>query len=562
MLKRIWKLTQNEESGLHQAAFFIAISTVLSQLLGLLRDRLFANQFGAGNTLDVYYASFKVPDLVFVVTGSFLAVTVLIPLFIERLERDGVEKARDFLSRMLSSYLVFFMLVIILVMLSLPALVSFVVPGFSEADQESWVGLSRLLLLSPLFLGISNLLSTVTQANQRFVLFSISPILYNLCIIFGTYFFYPVMGIWGLALGVALGAVLHAAIQIPFVKEKKLLPIFQIAFDAKELRSVALRSVPRSLALGASQLSLVALLSLASTMVVGSISIFTFAYNLQSVPMAIIGVSYSVAAFTTLSRLALRREMKEFLKKMSEVIRQIVFWSLPVMVLFIVLRAQIVRVILGSGQFGWEATKLTAAALALFSISVVFQNLIAVYDRAFYALTKTFVPVAAKVAGAIITVALALILSSVADWSDHFVNFVAGIFRVSSVPDKGVLYLAFAFSVGTFANYFILAFRFRREVGRLFELDAWQGFAKFVISTLACGLAAYVALQIVSRYLILDTFLAVFMQGLVAGIVGLIVWYLALKILSVPEVEAMEQTIVTRIVGRPSFVIQERPEQV
>jgi len=342
-----------EFGGLHQAAFLLGSFALLSQILALVRDRMLAHSFGAGATLDVYYAAFRIPDLVFAGIASLVSVTVLIPFLVKKIDADGAG-AQKFLSDVFTSFISFITLFSIGLFFLIPWLSGILFPGFSPQEQSSLVPLTRILLLSPIILGLSNLFGSVTQTFRRFFVYALSPVLYNLGIIFGIVFLYPQFGILGLGYGVVLGALFHFLIQIPVVAQQKLLPRFSFSIDIEAMKRVVTLSLPRTLGLSANHIALLFLVSFASLMAEGSIAVFNFSLNLQSVPLSIIGVSYSVAAFPTLARLFAGNEMEKFMKNIIMAMRHIIFWSTPILALFIVLRAQIVRTILGSGEFGWD----------------------------------------------------------------------------------------------------------------------------------------------------------------------------------------------------------------
>ena len=184
----------------------------------------------------------------------------------------------------------------------------------------------------------------------------------------------------------------------------------------------------------------------------GSISIFTLALNLQSVPLTIIGVSYSSAIFPTLSKLFIEKERDGFLVKMIESAKHIIFWSIPVTVLFVVLRAQIVRVIYGAGQFDWADTRLTAAALALFIVSVVGQSLILLFIRAYYAEGKTMKPLMISIFSSVAMVILGYALTKLYYAFPIFAFFLEDLLKVSGEPGTSVLVLPLAYSLGVFLN--------------------------------------------------------------------------------------------------------------
>ena len=146
----------------------------------------------------MYYAAFRIPDLIFVSVGSFLSVTVLIPILIERGRQSNPKAEKRFMDSLFTFFLFVMVPTMIVVFLLAPMINRLFVPGFSEAQQAELLIVVRILLFSPLFLGLSNLFGSVTQAKGRFMIFAISPILYNLGIIAGIVFFYPIHGIQGL----------------------------------------------------------------------------------------------------------------------------------------------------------------------------------------------------------------------------------------------------------------------------------------------------------------------------------------------------------------------------
>ena len=453
MVRRLFNFFQRELTGLHEAAFLLGGSALLSQILALIRDRLLAASFGAGTTLDIYYAAFRLPDLLYVTLGSFVSVTVVLPFLLGHLERGDRGAAENLLADLFSRFVGLMLLANIAAYFLMPHLLGLVAPGFAPAARLELLSLSRLLLLSPLLLGLSNLLANVTQSSHKFFLFALSPILYNLGIIFGIIFLYPRFGLAGLAWGVALGAFGHLAIQWPALYRGPLQfrwpAIFRPAVArSREWRKIFLLSWPRTLALSANQLSIIVLVAIASYWAAGSIAVFNFAYNLQSTIVSIIGVSYSIAAFPTLVRLFTNGDRGQFLRQMSVTIRHIIFWSLPALALAIILRAQLVRVILGAGKFDWSDTRLTAAALAIFLISVTAQSLALLFVRGYYACGQTRKPLIINVLSSMLIIFLAVGLSRLfAIWPAAKFG-LARLLRVGDVGGTELLVLPLAFYRG------------------------------------------------------------------------------------------------------------------
>lgn len=542
MVRRILNILNWEVGGLHEAAFLLGLSSFLSQILALFRDRLLAGTFGAGRELDIYYASFRIPDLIFISLGSFLAITVLIPAIIckfESSEKDGAEKAKKFVSELMTVFTVCMIVASIVIFFSMPYLAGLVAPGFDQDSLDSLVMLSRILLLSPFFLGLSNLFGSITQSFKKFFVYALSPILYNLGIISGIVFFYPIFGLPGLAFGVALGALMHFLIQIPAIYKMGMLPFLTADINWPELKKVSMLSLPRTLALGANQIAVICLVALGSMMKAGSIAVFNLSFNLQSVPLAIIGVSYASAALPDMSRIFSKKDIGGFVEYIEKAFKHIVFWSIPVVVLFIVLRAQIVRTILGSGQFNWNDTRLTAAALAIFSLSVVAQNLIQLLDRVYYATGNTWKPVATKVFSAILIIFSAYFVTDIFRGSGYFKDFFEFIFRVEGIEGTEILMLPFAYSIGSLFNLFALlffyVFDFKNFSGNFRRTLLETGFASLLI-----GIVAYYMLQVLSFILPTETFFGIFEQGFVAGIVGILAGVIFLKLLGSSELADIE----------------------
>jgi len=523
MVGRIIRSLTNPVRGLHEAAYVLAAFALLSQLLALVRDRLLAGTFGAGGVLDIYYAGFRIPDFLFATVASLLSLYALMPV-LSRLEAEHPGRMISFLRQCLLWFFVGMGIVAAVCFALAPLLVHLTAPGFvtDPTEAANLILLTRILLLQPIFLGASNILANLTQMRHRFVLYSISPLLYNLGIIGGVVFLYPVMGIAGLGWGVVIGAVLHFLIQLPYFTRERAEEAVPRGEAFRYLRQVLVLSIPRTFALASTQVTILVLTALASYFAVGSISVFTFAYNLQAVPIAIIGVSYSVAAFPTLARLFASGEGEKLAAHVENALRHLLFWSIPLTVLAIVLRAQLVRVILGTGAFDWSATRLTAAALALFVISLAAQNVTLLIARTYYAAGNSRKPLYYGLVDIAVSIGSALALVALFHSNPTLRLFIESLLRVDNVAGSTVLMLALGYALGSIAEaivgyaFFVRDFRIpQARVQRLF----WQSFGASIIG----GAAAYGTLALLGGTGSIATVLGVFLDGLVAGLVGIAV---------------------------------------
>ncbi len=556
MVDRVLKVMYKEVRNLHQAAYVLAAFTIGSQFLALIRDRLLAHEFGAGGELDLYYAAFRIPDLLYVLFASTLSVYVLIPFVAARVSGNDTSRARTLLGQIFSLFLVVYIVLAAVIAWFAPTIVAMFFPGFTESAHSTIVILMRILLLQPLFLGISSLLGVVTQLNHRFVLFAVSPLLYNLGIIFGLLVLYPYFGLPALVWGVVIGAFAHLAIQLPYFIGHELAPRFTMALNVRELREVLITSLPRALTLSLHQLALLGLVGMASAMTVGSVAVFQFAFNLQSVPLAIIGVSYSVAAFPFLSQLYSEKKYELFSSHIMTALRHIIFWSLPTIALFIVIRAQFVRVVLGTGAFDWDDTRLTAAALAVFSLSLVSQAVHLLLVRALYASGNTVVPFFTT----LISSAAALLFAT--GFHYLFVNasdFREGleiVMRLQGVVGTEILALPLGYAAALILESVVLVAWSGRAL-LLNRLAILTMVVRSGLAALAAGVAAYGVLNVIATGIETDTLLTVLFQGVVAGVIGLGAAFGTYYVLRSPELKEISAAIHRRIMRTRVAALQD-----
>ena len=538
MVRRIFNLIHKEINGLHEAAYLLGAFALLSQILALFRDRLLAHFFGAGAVLDTYYAAFRLPDIIFVAIASIVSVYVLIPFLAEKSSISKL-KEKEFINTIFSAFFLIIITVSVVALIFTPWLMKLFFPGLVDTAQfADLILLTRVLLLQPIFLGISNLFASITQIHRKFVLYALSPVLYNVGIIIGIVFFYPSFGFMGLGLGVVLGAVLHLAIQIPFIVKNKFLPKITLSIVGtrfNDVKKVIFLSLPRTLALSAHQISLLFLISFASLMASGSIAVFNLSFNLQSVPLTIIGVSYSVAAFPTLAKMFSNGQKKDFLEQVLTASKHIIFWSFPAIVLFIILRAQIVRVILGSGEFDWADTRLTAAALALFAVSIAAQGLVLLFVRGYYAAGNTKKPLILNLISAGLVILFAFGLGKLFAGSPTFQYFIESILRVEGIEGTSVLMLPLGYSMALILNAIAFWVMFQKDF-KSFSVSLSKTFFQSLSASIIMGFVSYEFLNVFDDLFDIDTFWGIFSQGLFAGIVGIATGVMMLVLLGNKEI--------------------------
>lgn len=537
MVNRIITFLNKEFRGINEAALLLGGFAFLSQILGLIRDRMLAHVVGAGPMLDIYYAAFRIPDFLYISIASLASITVLMPFLVDKINSDknNLDKARSFMNNVFSVYLIFMVMASIVIALFMPMIVSYIAPGFDDTQIKLLITTSRIMLLSPIFIGLSNLIGTITQLFRNFLVFSLSPIFYNLGILTGVIFLYPILGVYGLAIGVIFGALMHFLIQVPVVIRHQFFPKFIFNIKWKEILKVVKLSAPRTLALSCNSLAFIFLIAMASTLKSGSISLFTFAYNLQSVPVGIIGISYSVAAFPILVKSFSMKDMDNFIGQIVVAAKQIIFWSLPIAALLIVLRAQIVRVVLGSNAFSWSDTRLTAASVSLFVISLVTQGLVLLLVRGYYAAGNTKKPLAINVFSSVMVIVLANIFIYIFKNYPSVISNLEILLRVKDVPGTTMLALPLAYATGSLINFFLIWIVFKKDFIKNKNLGLTRTFVESLIGGVTMGLVSYIFLGVFDGVFNINTGKGIFMQGFLSGILGIISGILVLMILKNKE---------------------------
>lgn len=527
------KIFHAESKSVISGAAIVAFLSLASRFVGLIRDRLLAGHFGAGNTLDIYYAAFKLPDLFFnlIVVGALSA--SFIPIFTKHYFAEGKRaRAWEVTNNVLHLVLVGMIAASIGLFFAAGPVSALIAPGFSPDKQAVVAQFTRVMLLAEILLAGSMIFGSVLQGIRRFFLSSLAPIFYNVGIIIGTLWFVPFMGPIGLAWGVVFGAFLHLVIQVIGVKAAgwKHAWIFQPR-DADSREIVRLMG-PRVVGIGTAQINFVIFTMIASTLAVGSVTLFQFAYNIQYFPVGIIGVSYAIAAFPAFAETLGKDDKKGFVSVFSSTVRQLLFFLVPMTVLFLLLRAQLVRVIVGAGEFSWAETLMTANTLGFFALSFVSQTLVMVISRAFYALRDTSTPLVLAVATDVLALIAALWLR----------------------PQYGVMGLAMAFSLSAIVESAVLWVALRSRVGTLGEREILKSLAVIGAASVTAGLVMQLIKPLVSGQFPLTTFWSVLLQGAVSGGIGMGVYVLVSAALGSPELGALVASVRRKLLSKAKTV--------
>lgn len=378
-----------KQKDILSSVLVLALMIVISRIFGFLRYRTLASFFSK-EVLDLFFASFRIPDFVFEILISGALSSAFIPIFIK------YEKDQNKLNNNISSIINFMMIglfLFILIMFVLSGvIIPLITPGFTSAELSTVISLSRILLISQLpFLVAGNILSGMAQANKIFIITAIAPILYNLGIILGTILLSSSLSLYGPAIGVTIGAFLFFAIQVPTIFIIK----FEYNFFSRQkqvLSEFVHLFIPRLLSVITTQIDVTIDLALTTIMSRGSYTIFYFAQHLQLFPVSFLGMAFGQASLPYLSDLFKEGKIEDMKKIFVNSVLQLFFLTIPISFFFIFARTPIVRIFFGGEKFDLIATSQTAETLSYFALSLPMHAIFYFVIRAFYATYDTKTP--------------------------------------------------------------------------------------------------------------------------------------------------------------------------
>lgn len=496
-MNRLKKLL-HQANSIKGATIILVVTLLLSNILGLIRDHFLAQKIPT-SILDTYYAAFRIPDFIFnlFILGAISA--ALIPVFTEYKNKNSKE-AWHITNSFLNIAVSLIIISAIVLYFLMPNLIGIFVSNFSGDKKDLTINLARILLLSPIFFSLSYIIGGILNSYKRFFVYALAPLIYNLSIIIATVLFADRFGVKSVVYGVVIGAFLHFLIQVPAAI--KLGYHYQLVFDFthRGVKKIINLMIPRALGLGAMQAMLIFYTFLASAIGAGSIAVFNLADNIQTMPLVVFGTSFATALFPSLSLAVAENKLEEFNNYLLKGIRSIIYILIPSSVGIILLRTEIVRLILGSGNFGWDQTVTTANILGIFMISLTFQGLVPLLSRSFYALQNTITPTIISIISIIFSVILGYALAK----------------------DLGVLGLALAFTIGSIINFLLLFIKLRNKLIIFKEQNKNLSifFAKILLSALIMALIIQLSKNLFGSLVDMHRFWGVMAKTIISIIFG------------------------------------------
>jgi putative peptidoglycan lipid II flippase len=484
---------------LARAGMIVSSAFLVSRVLGWVRLVAIANSVPAAETdqLDAFFAAFRIPDLMFQLVAAGAVSSALIPVISSVFASDGDQRAWRIVSTVTNLMLIGLIILGVIVLVFADTLVPIYTSGFDPSTMARTIELTRIMVMSPIFLAVGAVATSVLNARGRFAAAALAPSVYNLAIIGAAFTLAPTMGAVGLAIGVVLGSLGHVLVQLPPLRALGFVyrPMIDLA-DAAARKTLALMA-PRAVGLGATQITFLVMTSLATGVGVGAVTAFTIAFTLLQIPVGVVAVPLAVVLFPSLSREVASGNHSEFLALITRSLRFLTFVLLPIAVLCAIIPVEGIAVLFR--RFDQETIELTATTLQAFLVGLVAHGLITVLARAFYALHDTRTPVGIAILAVVINTTLAMVL----------------------VEPFGLPGMALAIAIAAWVEAGVLTVLLRRRVGR-FGLSTLSWLAlRTVLATAVAGLVGVVVHDTVGPVLAPDP--SAGGAGDLPGLIGVIV---------------------------------------
>ncbi len=515
MVKSFLNLLATRQSSILSGATVLMIAVFASRFLGLIRDRLLVQNFNTSEAA-IFFAAFRLPDLLFQILVFGSLSVAFIPVFAETLHKKGDEEAFKFASSILNLSLLLFGVVVTLSIIFVAPLNSLFVPGFQGEQKILTDQITQIILIAQVILVVGTFFFGIAHTYQRFIIPALAPIFYNLGIIFGIVFLTKFFGMQGLGLGVVLGAFLHVVVQIPLIKSLGFQYKFTFDFFNSGVKDVFKLMSIRNIGLIAEQINETVGIALASILSYSSVTLLTFGQHLFAVPIGLFGATIAQAALPVLSKEYARNEIESFKITLLTTMHQILFLTLPAAAILIVLRIPVVRLVFGADQFSWDDTVLTGRTVALFALGLAAQSIVLLLVRAFYAMKNTKIPVVAS----LITVTVNIMLSSL------FVLYMK----------LEVWSIGLAYSVSAIVNAIFLIYFLNRKIPGFNNTNLTIPILKMLTAASAAAFALYIPMKSLDQ-LVFDTTKTInliFLTG-IASVVGISIYLLLVWLLDVKE---------------------------
>lgn len=537
----------NQRLNVKLAATILAGSTLLSSLLGFFRDRLLNSAYmpsengalaGYPVGLDAYTAAFMVPDFMFAVLVSGALSVTFIPVFNERWVKGNKQSAWQISSSMINFMALITMAASVLIIIFADPLMKYLIaPGLSESGHALAVSMMQVIAVNPFIFAVAAVIASIQQAVGRFMFCALAPMLYNVGIIIGTVWFTGGVnlfgwqifdgGIMGVALGVVLGSFLQLIVSAVGLAGLGFDYNFKIYWRNKGFRKVLSLLPARSVDQGMDYVVSLVEVNLASRLVDGTVRAYQQALTLHMMPINLIGVAISNAAFPQLTEHLGEGRNDLFQKDLRSLLR-IIFWmALPVSVVIFFTRGYVVHFIRNGGN------QLIAGILGCLVVAILFRTIYHMAARAFYARQDTKTPLYISIFSITLNIILAIVLSM--------------------VLKMGAYGLAWAQSTVAVLEVVVLLAVMNRQMPKLFDMTFVRAIFKMIIAGTITGVVCYIAVLIMPFRYHDDSFFSAFPKFVIISLVSFGAYAAASKWLKLPEIDPILTRLKKVLFGRLEF---------
>ena len=537
----------NQRLNVKLAATIMASSTLLSSLLGFFRDRLLNSAYmpskngasaGYPVGLDAYTAAFMVPDFMFAVLVSGALSVTFIPVFNERWVKGNKQSAWQISSSMINFMALITMAASVLIIIFADPLMKYLIaPGLSESGHALAVSMMQVIAVNPFIFAVAAVIASIQQAVGRFMFCALAPMLYNVGIIIGTVWFTGGVnlfgwqifdgGIMGVALGVVLGSFLQLIVSAVGLAGLGFDYNFKIYWRNKGFRKVLSLLPARSVDQGMDYVVSLVEVNLASRLADGTVRAYQQALTLHMMPINLIGVAISNAAFPQLTEHLGEGRNDLFQKDLRSLLR-IIFWmALPVSVVIFFTRGYVVHFIRNGGN------QLIAGILGCLVVAILFRTIYHMAARAFYARQDTKTPLYISIFSITLNIILAIVLSM--------------------VLKMGAYGLAWAQSTVAVLEVVVLLAVMNRQMPKLFDMTFVRAIFKMIIAGTVTGVVCYIAVLIMPFRYHDDSFFSAFPKFVIISLVSFGAYAAASKWLKLPEIDPILARLKKVLFGRLEF---------
>jgi putative peptidoglycan lipid II flippase len=405
------------------SALIVGAGFLISKITGIVDDLILARTIKPGPELDAYYAAFGLPDLLFTLIAGGALAAAFIPVFTGFLTREDRSGAWQLFASVVNTAFIAAAIGSGLLIIFAPWISNqlfgcgltpeqqLVTPcGFSPEYQALTANLMRLISIGTMVFAISGVVMSALQANQHFFLPALAPIMYNLGILGGVIFLGPTLGVWGAAIGVVIGSVLHLLIQVPGLIKYKAHWSARLGWHDAQLRRVIKLMIPRIIGLGAVQLAGVITISLASTLAAGSVTALNYGWRVMQLPETLIATAIATAAFPTLSEFAARGQIAQLRGTLRTTLLIILGLTIPATIGLLLFGEWAVRVLYDTDL---KATLLITWAVHGYAFGMIGHSMLEITARTFYAQQDTWTPLYVAVGAMLVAIVASFLLRDV-----------------------------------------------------------------------------------------------------------------------------------------------------